>query len=35
VAEALDCSPSVIVTSDPNGISQLLGDHPVVIVQPV
>jgi hypothetical protein len=35
VAEALDCAPSVVWTSDPADIRQLLGDRPGVIVEPV
>jgi hypothetical protein len=35
VAEALDCIPAVIVTSDPNDMRQLLGSQPGVIVESI
>lgn len=35
VAEALDCAPSMILTSDPNDLRQLLGDHPGVSIEPI
>jgi hypothetical protein len=35
VAEALDCAPSMILTSDPTDLRQLLGDHPGVTVEPI
>ena len=35
VAEALDCAPSVVWTSDPADVRQLLGDHPGVVVESI
>ena len=35
VAEALDCVPAMIWTSDPNDLRQLLGDHRGVTVEPI
>jgi hypothetical protein len=35
VAEALDCAPAVILTSDPNDLRQLLGHHRGVTVEPI
>ena len=35
VAEALDCSPSVIWTSDSTDLGDLLGAHRGVIVEPI
>lgn len=35
VAEALDCSPAMILTDDPDGIRQLLGTHRGVTVEPI
>ncbi len=35
VAEALHCSPAIVVTSDPNDIRQLLGDHPGVTIEAI
>lgn len=35
VAEALDCTPSMIWTSDATDLRQLLGDHPGVSIEPI
>lgn len=35
VAEALDCTPSMIWTSDPNDLRQLLGDHRGVSIEAI
>ena len=35
VAEALDCAPAMIWTSDPDDFRQLLGHHPGVTVEPI
>ena len=35
VAEALDCAPAMIWTSDPNDIRQLLGSHPGVTIEAI
>ncbi len=35
VAEALDCAPAMIWTSDPGDIRQLLGDHHGVTVESI
>jgi hypothetical protein len=35
VAEALDCAPAMILTSDPSDIRQLLGNRHGVIVEPI
>jgi hypothetical protein len=35
VAEALDCAPAMIWTSDPNDIRQLLGSQRGVTVEPI
>jgi hypothetical protein len=35
VAEALDCTPSMILTSDPTDLRQLLGDHPGVTIEAI
>lgn len=35
VAEALDCAPSVIWTSDPTDLRDLLGGHRGVVVEPI
>jgi hypothetical protein len=35
VAEALDCSPSVIWTSDPTDLRRLLGPRSGVVIEPV
>jgi predicted nucleic acid-binding protein len=35
VAEALDCAPSMIWTSDPTDLRLLLDDHPGVTVEPI
>jgi hypothetical protein len=35
VAEALDCAPSMILTSDPADLRQLLGDHHGVTVESI
>ena len=35
VAEAMDCAPSVVWTSDPGDLRQLLGSHRGVTIQPV
>ena len=35
VAEALDCAPAVIFTSDPTDLRALLGDHRGVTIEPV
>ena len=35
VAEALDCAPAMIWTSDPNDLRQLLGHHRGVTVEPI
>jgi predicted nucleic acid-binding protein len=35
VAEALDCAPAMIWTSDPGDIRRLLAHHPGVTVEPI
>ena len=35
VAEALDCTPAMILTSDPDDLRSLLGDHRGVTVEPI
>jgi len=35
VAEALDCAPSMIWTSDPADLRQLLGDQHGVTIEPI
>ncbi len=35
VAEAIDCAPAIILTSDPTDLRQLLGDHHGVTVEPI
>jgi predicted nucleic acid-binding protein len=35
VAEALDCVPAVILTSDPGDLQQLLAGHPGVIIEAI
>jgi hypothetical protein len=35
VAEALDCAPALILTSDPADLRNLLGDHRGVVVEPI
>lgn len=35
VAEALDCAPAMIWTSDPNDLRQLVGHNRGVIVEPI
>jgi len=35
VAEALDCAPALIWTSDPTDLRLLLGDHPGVTVEAI
>jgi hypothetical protein len=35
VAEALDCAPSVILTSDPADLQQLLAHHRRVIIESI
>ena len=35
VAEALDCTPSMIWTSDPTDLRQLLGDHRGVSIEAI
>jgi hypothetical protein len=35
VAEAIDCAPAMIWTSDPKDMRQLLGNHTGVIVEPI
>ena len=35
VAEALECSPAMIWTSDPDDLRQLLGDHPGVTIEAI
>jgi hypothetical protein len=35
VAEALDCAPSMIWTSDPTDLRQLLGDRNGVTIEPI
>jgi predicted nucleic acid-binding protein len=35
VAEALDCAPSIIWTSDPADLRQLLGDQHGVTIEPI
>lgn len=35
VAEALHCVPSMIWTSDPSDLRQLLGDHYGVTIEPI
>ena len=34
-AEAIDCAPSMIWTSDPDDLRQLVGNHPGVTVEPI
>ena len=35
VAEAVDCGPAVIYTSDPKDLRRLLGDHPGVTIEAI
>jgi len=35
VAEALDCAPAIILTSDPADVTRLLGDRRGVTVEPI
>jgi hypothetical protein len=35
VAEAIECSPAVIYTSDPDDLRRLLGDHPGVTIEAI
>ena len=35
VAEALDCAPAIIWTSDPADLRSLLGDHRGVTIEPI
>jgi hypothetical protein len=35
VAEAIDCSPAVIYTSDPGDLLLLLADHPGVTIEEI
>ena len=34
-AEAVDCAPAMIWTSDPGDLRQLIGSHPGVTVEPI
>ncbi len=34
-AEAIDCAPAIIVTTDPADLRQLLGNHPGVTVEQI
>ena len=34
-AEAIDCAPAIILTSDPDDLRQLVGNHPGVTVEPI
>jgi hypothetical protein len=35
VAEAIDCAPAIILTSNPGDLRALLGDHRGVTVEPI
>jgi hypothetical protein len=35
VAEAIDCAPAAILTSDADDLRQLLGDHRGVTIEPI
>jgi hypothetical protein len=35
VAEAIDCAPAMILTSDPTDLRQLLADHRGVSIEPI
>ena len=35
VAEAIECAPAIILTSDPSDLLQLVGDHRGVTIEPI
>ena len=35
VAEAIDCAPAIILTSDPDDLRALLGNHRGVTIEPI